>query len=141
MEINAEINKIFGTEMAKLFAEQISEEELRDSAIKSYNKLRTVNRNPSYFGSSDSDFDNYLRAAILDRFKEEVNKYLQTEQIQIDIQKEAEKLVNDVRERAREKILERASNALVEIYTGSALTESITILANDLRRYMTPLNT
>ena len=134
MEINAEINKIFGTEMAKLFAEQISEEELRDSAIKSYNKLRTADRSLSYYGTNDSDFDKYLKAAILDRFKEEVDKYLQTEQIQIDIQKEAEKLVNDVREKAREKILERASNALVEIYTGSALPDSITILANELRR-------
>jgi len=60
MEINAEINKIFGTEMAKLFAEQISEEELRDSAIKSYNKLRTADRSMSYYGSNDSDFDKYL---------------------------------------------------------------------------------
>lgn len=134
MEINAEINKVFGQEMAKLFAEQITEEELRDSAIKSYNKLRNPGRSLSYYGTNDSDFDKYLRAAILDRFKEEVNKYLQTEQLQIDIQKEAEKLVNDVREKAKEKILERASNALVEIYTGNTLTESITILANDLRR-------
>ena len=134
MEINAEINKIFGTEMAKLFAEQISEEELRDSAIKAYNKLRTADRSLSYYGSNDSDFDKYLRAAILDRFKEEVNKYLQTEQIQIDIQKEAEKLVNDVREKAREKILERASNALVEIYTGNAITEAIMMLEDTLRR-------
>ena len=134
MEINAEINKIFGTEMAKLFAEQISEEELRDSAIKSYNKLRNSGRSSSYYGNYDSDFDKYLKAAILDRFKEEVNKYLQTEQIQIDIRKEAEKLVNDVREKAREKILERASNALVEIYTGNSLTEAILMLENDLRR-------
>ena len=134
MEINAEINKIFGTEMAKLFAEQISEEELRDSAIKSYNKLRTADRSMSYYGSNDSDFDKYLKAAILDRFKEEVDKYLQTEQIQIDIQKEAEKLVNDVREKAREKILERASNALVEIYTGNTLTKSIAILTDELGR-------
>ena len=133
MEINAEINKIFGTEMEKLFAEQISEEELRDSAIKSYNKLRHSGRSSSYCGNYDSDFDKYLRAAILDRFKEEVNKYLQTEQIQIDIQKEAEKLVNDVREKAREKILERASNTLVEIYTGSTLTESIIMLTDELR--------
>lgn len=134
MEINAEINKIFGTEMAKLFAEQISEEELRDSAIESYNKLRNSGRSSSYYGNYDSDFDKYLRAAILDRFKEEVNKYLQTEQIQIDIQKEAEKLVNDIREKAREKILERASNALVEIYTGNTLTKSIAILTDELGR-------
>ena len=134
MEINAEINKVFGQEMAKLFAEQISEEELRDSAIESYNKLRNASKSPSYYGTYDSDFDKYLKAAILDRFKEEVNKYLETEQLQIDIQKEAEKLVNDVREKAREKILERASDALVEIYTGNALTESISILTNELMR-------
>ena len=29
MEINAEVNKVFGTEMAKLFAATISEEELK----------------------------------------------------------------------------------------------------------------
>ena len=134
MEINAEINKVFGQEMAKLFAEQISEEELRDSAIRSYNKLRYSGNSLSHYATYDSDFDKYLKAAILDRFKEEVNKYLQTEQIQIDIQKEAEKLVNEVREKAREKILERASNALVEIYTGSTLTESISILTDELMR-------
>lgn len=32
MEINSEVNKVFGTEMAKLFAATISEEELKHRA-------------------------------------------------------------------------------------------------------------
>lgn len=132
MEINAEINKIFGQEMAKLFAEQISEEELRQEAVKSYNYLR--NKNYSSIYSSDSEFDRYLKGAILDRFKDEVNKYLETEQVQIDIQTEARKLVDEIRETAKKKIIEKASNALVSVYSGNDVIEAIDRMSYDLRR-------
>ncbi len=132
MEINAEINKIFGQEMAKLFAEQISEEELRQEAIKSYNNLR--NKNYSSFYSSDSEFDRYLKSAVLDRFKDEVNKYLETEEVQIDIQTEARKLVDEIRETAKKKIIEKASNALVSVYSGHEVSMAIAEMSNALRR-------
>ena len=132
MEISAEINKIFGQEMAKLFAEQISEEELRQEAVKSYNYLR--NKNYSSIYSSDSDFDRYLKGAILDRFKDEVNKYLETEEVQIDIQTEARKLVDEIRETAKKKIIEKASNALVSVYSGNDVIEAIDRMSYDLRR-------
>lgn len=117
MEINAEINKVFGQEMVKLFAEQITEEELRTEAIKSYNKLRA--RDWKYLANQDSEFDIYLKKAILERYKEEVNKYLETEQLQIDIQEEARKLVDEIREKARHKIIENASDAILNIYRGN----------------------
>lgn len=117
MEINAEINKVFGQEMAKLFAEQITEEELRTEAIKSYNKLRQ--KNSYYLANQDSEFDIYLRKAILERYKEEVNKYLETKQLQIDIQEEARKFVDEIREVARRKIIENASDAILNIYRGN----------------------
>lgn len=117
MEINAEINKVFGQEIAKLFAEQITEEELRTEAIKSYNKLRQ--RGNTYWANQDSEFDICLRKAILERYKEEVNKYLETEQLQIDIQEEARKFVDEIREVARRKIIENASDAILNIYRGN----------------------
>ena len=117
MEINAEINKVFGQEMVKLFAEQITEEELRTEAIKSYNKLRAKGNN--YWANQDSEFDIYLKKAILERYKEEVNKYLETEQLQIDILEEARKLVDEIREKARHKIIENASDAILNIYRGN----------------------
>ena len=120
MEINTEINKIFGQEMAKLFADQISEEELRQEAVKSYNYLR--NKKYSSVYSSDSEFDKFLKDAILARFEEEVKKLLETEQVQIDIQEEAKKLVEEIRELARNKIVEHASDAIVNIYRGQDLS-------------------
>ena len=123
MEINAEINKVFGQEMAKLFAEQISEEELRKEAINSYNKLRQ--RGASYYANQDSEFDKYLKNAILDRFKEEVSKYLETEPVQVNFQEEAKKLVDEIREAARNKIIENASNAITNIYRGQNLVETL----------------
>ena len=127
MEINTEINKIFGQEMAKLFADQISEEELRQEAVKSYNYLR--NKKYSSVYSSDSEFDKFLKNAILERFEEEVKKLLETEQVQIDIQEEAKKLVEEIRELARNKIVEHASDAIVNIYRGQDLS---LILNNEL---------
>lgn len=132
MEINAEINKIFGQEMAKLFAEQISEEELRQEAVKSYNNLRAKNYSSIY--SSDSDFDRYLKGAVLDRFKDEVNKYLESEAVQIDIQTEARKLVDEIRETAKKKIIEKASNALVSVYSGNEVSDAIAEMSYTLRR-------
>ena len=123
MEINAEINKVFGQEMAKLFAEQISEEELRKEAVNSYNKLRQ--RGASYYANQDSEFDKYLKNAILDRFKEEVSKYLETEPVQVNLQEEAKKLVDEIREAARNKIIENASNAITSIYRGQDLAETL----------------
>lgn len=132
MEISAEINKIFGQEMAKLFAEQISEEELRQEAVKSYNNLRAKNYSSIY--SSDSDFDKYLKGAILDRFKDEVNKYLESEEIRIDIQTEARKLVDEIRETAKKKIIEKASDALVSVYSGNEVSDAIAEMSYTLRR-------
>lgn len=117
MEINAEINKVFGQEMAKLFAEQITEEELRTEAIKSYNKLRA--RGSNYWANQDNEFDRYLQKAILERYKEEVNKYLETEQLRINIQEETRKLVDEIREEARRKIIENASDTILNIYRGN----------------------
>lgn len=120
MEINTEINKIFGEEMAKLFADQISEEELRQEALNSYNLLRK--RDTSYYSSHDSEFDKFLKNAILARFEEEVKKLLETEQVQIDIQEDAKKLVEEIRESARNKIVAHASDAIVNIYRGQDLS-------------------
>lgn len=39
MEINTEINKVFGTEMAKLFAGSISEEQLKETAEKNMDRF------------------------------------------------------------------------------------------------------
>ena len=105
MEISTEINKIFGQEMAKLFAEQISED-LRREAVNSY----------------------------LDRFKDEVNKYLESEEAKIDIQTEARKLVDEIRETARKKIIEKASNALVSVYSGNEVSDAIAEMSYTLRR-------
>ena len=45
MEISTEINKIFGEEMAKIFANRISDEELEETARKIWDDMNLEKRN------------------------------------------------------------------------------------------------
>ena len=69
MELNAEINKIFGQEMAKLFAAQISEDELLNKARQVWTDI-----NNSSYWNNDSVLVKEIKAQYSSRMKEEIDK-------------------------------------------------------------------
>lgn len=115
MEINTEINKIFGQEMAKLFADSISEEELRAKAKDAW---QAINKNEStgYYDSRCSIIKSLIEEELLSRIETEVNTILSTEEVKIDIHNKAQEIIDNVRKRTEEKIIERTSNMIADLY-------------------------
>lgn len=114
MELGAEVNKIFGSEMAKLFAEKISEEELTTKASEIWNQL--IKSTGSGYFREKPEIEKLVQKAILERMNEAIQKYLDQEDIQIDIDKRAKEIVEEIRKEAEKKIIDRASESLAIIY-------------------------
>lgn len=118
MEINTEINKIFGQEMAKLFADSIDETELKEKAKDAWKEINRTTDN--WWNRRDSDIDNMIKNELLSRVKNEVNSILATEEVQIDIHNMAQEIINKVRKRTEEAIIERTSKMLADLYCADA---------------------
>lgn len=114
MEINTEINKIFGQEMAKLFADSIDETELKKRANDAWKEINRTTDN--WWNRKDSDIETMIKNELLSRVKDEVNAILATEEVQIDIRNRAQEIINKVRERTEESIIERTSKMLADLY-------------------------
>ena len=135
MEISAEINKVFGTEMAKLFAEKITEEEMQQYARKAWSELNK--KDNSYFASGQSKLEDMVQKEVAKRLQEQIEAFLDTETVKADIQAEAEKIVTKIRERTAEKFIEEASNMLAGIstgYGGRTIRSSVEEIVRDMTR-------
>ena len=119
MEISTEINKIFGQEMARLYAETISEKEMVEFA-------RTCWRNMLYDKSSgwtnrESEAEKVIRRELEKKLSAACEKILSSEEAQIDIEKKAKEMIDKIRQQAEEKIIERTSDVITRLYTGSEM--------------------
>lgn len=115
MELNAEINKIFGQEMAKLFAAQISEKELDDKARQAWIAL---NSKGSGYWNSESEIDKQIKIAMLNCLKEEIDKITQTDEFKKEMETIAKQIVEDIKTRTQEKIVEEASTRMAALSMG-----------------------
>lgn len=114
MEINTEINKIFGQEMAKLFADSIDEAELKAKAKDAW---REINRTSDGWGTRrNSDIETMIKNELISRVKAEITEILATEEVKIDIHNRAQEIINEVRKRTEESIIERTSKMLADLY-------------------------
>lgn len=117
MEINTEINKVFGTEMAKLFAAQISQEELEAKAREIW---KTINyKDTSYWSSSkQSELEKEIRNEYLKRVRAATDVILESEEGQVNIQDAAQELVKKIRAKTEEEIVSRVVNMIASMYCG-----------------------
>lgn len=115
MELNAEINKIFGQEMAKLFAAQISEEELNNKAKEAW---RNLNSKGNSYWNNESEIDKQVKAAISKCLQEEIDKITQTDEFKNDMQVIAKQIVEDIKVRTQEKIVDEVSTRMAALSTG-----------------------
>ena len=103
MEINAEMNKVFGQEMAKLFAATISEEELTQKAQQVW-----INMNKSewsYNSRTNSEIEKYIKDQILDRLYEKIKAILKEPINEETLEKKAREMVDKARRAGEEAII------------------------------------
>ncbi len=116
MEINAEMNKVFGQEMAKLFAATIDEEELKKKAQEVWREMNYQER--SYYNSkTNSKIERYIEDQILNRLYEKIENILKEPINEEILEKKAREMVDKARRAGEEAIIRdmaqhMANNAL-----------------------------
>lgn len=118
MELNTEINRVFGEEMAKVFSKSISQEEIMNAAKEAWKQLNY--RESSYWngGVKDSQIDKLIKSVCLERLKEEVEKITSTDEFKAQMVVLAKQIVDEIIEETHKKTVEEISNRLAALSTG-----------------------
>lgn len=115
MELNAEINKVFGQEMAKLFAAKFSEEEMERYANVAWKSL--IDKGSGYW-NNESEIDKAVKRAMLDTMQEKIKEITETEAFQNNMSELAKTIVNEIIDKTHEKMVESVSDRLAAMSTG-----------------------
>lgn len=116
MELNTEINRVFGEEMAKVFSKSISEEEIMKAALEAWKQLN--HKESSYWNTEESQIDKLVKSVCLDRLKEEVEKITSTDEFKLQMAVLAKQIVDEIIEETHKKTVEEISNRLAALSTG-----------------------
>lgn len=116
MEINAEINKVFGAEMAKLFAAQISEEEMLQTAKKVWADMQHE-EGPSW-DRTTSDAAKAIQSALKVKLVEQVEALTATDKFQQECRALAEDMVREIQDVTHCKVVEEVSSRLAGMSVG-----------------------
>lgn len=109
MEINAEMNKVFGQEMAKLFAATINEEELKKKAQEVWREMNYQER--SYYNSrTNSKIERYIEDQILNRLYEKIENILKEPINEEMLEKKAREIIDKARRAGEEAIIRDMAN-------------------------------
>ena len=103
MEINAEMNKVFGQEMAKLFAATINEEELTQKAQQIWTNMNKSEW--SYNSRTDSEIERYIKDQIINRLYEKIEIILKEPINEEALEKKAREMVDKARRVGEEAII------------------------------------
>ena len=112
MEINTEINKVFGQEMAKLFCQTLDEAELKKTA---HNIWVEITREDCSWGRrTDSELEKYIKNEFMSEVLEEVKKILAEPQNSEAVEARAREMVAEARRIAEEAIIKSMATHMVE---------------------------
>ena len=111
MEINAEMNKIFGQEMAKLFAAPISEEELQRKAREVWKDLNC--REDSWGCRREPEIERFIKEEILKRLYEKIQAILEEPVSDEILEKKAREMVEAARKAGEEAIVKDMAQHMV----------------------------
>lgn len=111
MELNAEMNKIFGQEMAKLFAATISEEELQRKAREVWKDLNR--REDSWGGRREPEIERFIKEEILKRLYEKIQAILEEPVSDEILEKKAREMVEAARKAGEEAIVKDMAKHMV----------------------------
>lgn len=111
MELNTEINKVFGEEMAKIFAATISEEEIKEKADKIWKDL---NKSPDRWGSrSDSALEAEVKRVLLDKLHEKIKEIINEPVNEEEFNAKAREMVAKARQIAEEGIVKHLAESII----------------------------
>ena len=103
MEINAEMNKVFGQEMAKLFAATIDEKELKEKAQEVWSEM---NKSEWSYGSKKrSEIENCIREQIVNRLYNKIEEILKEPINEEILEKKAREMIDKARRAGEEAII------------------------------------
>ena len=135
MELTAEINKVFGEEMAKLISAKITDDELLSLAKEAWKNIRYGKESPYGIYSSTPEITKMVQKELLNRLTVEVNSILDSENGQTEIKKDAEEIVQSIRERTKEKMIEGVSDRIAQMttgYTGFGIRNMVAEIVGDM---------
>ena len=112
MEINTEINRVFGTEMAKLFASNISEEEMQKTAQEIWENL---NRNTDSWGRrQSSELEDYIKKVLLENLHNKILEILKEPENDAELEKRARAMIAKAQKVAEEAIVKDIARNMCE---------------------------
>ena len=100
--------------MAKLFAAQISDTELEDAARKCWREIAQGN----WYYNESSALHKAVNQVYLKRIEETVNKILDSEGGQKDTETKAREIIEQIRQKTQEKIVESVSSRIAMLSVG-----------------------
>jgi len=109
----AELNKVFGKEMANMISAEITDEELLRHAKNAWQDI-TTSRN--YY--SDPELRSYLKKEYMERLKKHISDVIQ-EQDEKALRAEAESIVKQIMDEARKKMIDQVSDNMAYLVCGS----------------------
>lgn len=113
MELNAEINRVFGQEMAKVFAASIDEETLKQKAEQVWYQFN--NSSTRYVNDASS----YIIGAFKDSLIDEIKEITGTDEFKKRMKEMAEPMVKEIIAETRRKTIECVSDQMSQLYAGS----------------------
>lgn len=136
MELNAEINRVVGEQMAVLLADKISEEEMEKTARACWNVI--TKRPYSYGREEESQLDKLIKKHITEKILEEIDKILSEPQPKEAIHEEAALIVKEARERAHLVLVNAISenicrNTLMPDHTAESIHVAASIVSDAIR--------
>ena len=123
MEINTEINKVFGEQMATLFASKISEEELESKSNAAWKEL---NERPfSYTRDAKTELEKLIREQIVKRVLAKVEELLSKPVPEEKIKQEAERIITEAKEKAHKLLVDGIAENIKENTLNGSITYAI----------------
>ena len=112
MEINTEINKVFGQEMARLFCQSMDEEELKQKAQDIWREI--TKKDCSWGSRGDSELEKYIKNEFMREVLDEVKKILAEPKNMDAVKARAREMVDESRRIAEKAIIESMATHMVE---------------------------
>lgn len=113
MELNTEINKVFGQEMAKIFASTISEEEMMEQARSIWRKMTTASTD-SLCSRSDTELERYIKDEFLKDVQGKIKEILAEPRNAEEIEKRAREMVDEARRIGEETIIKAMAEQMAK---------------------------
>lgn len=112
MEVSTEINKVFGQEMAKLFAATVSEDEMMAKARGIWKDMNASTNSWGY--KRDSELESYIKKEFLKEIQDRVKEILAEPRSKEEVEKRAREIVAESRRIGEEAIIKAMAERMLD---------------------------